>query len=119
LWLRGGRAEDSVGVNTVDDIQRPYLDLGVKSADSDEIPSLFARSRGRKIEPFEAQRHGGEEEIVVDIEVLLCIVVDVDFELRYLVLSLGGDEEVVGRIDLELCPLVGLILLGLYRPFLD
>jgi hypothetical protein len=52
---------------------------------------------------------------VVDIEVFLCIVVDVDFELRHLVLSLGGDDEAVGRIDLELRSFIGLVLVGLSR----
>ena len=39
---------------------------------------------------------------MVAVEVLLRVVVDVDFELGDLVFSLGDDDEVVGGEDLEL-----------------
>ena len=37
----------------------------------------------------------------MDVEILLRFVVDVDFELRDVVLGLGDDEEVVGGVDFE------------------
>jgi hypothetical protein len=48
---------------------------------------------------------------VVDVKVLLVLVVNVNLELRDVVLGLGGDDEIVGREDLELLTLeLGLVL---------
>ena len=86
-------------------VEVPDLDLGVERADGDVVArGAFGGGGGGggEVEPFEAEGEVGEHEVVVAVEVLLRVVVDVDFELGDLVFGLGDDDEVVGGEDLEL-----------------
>lgn len=47
----------------------------------------------------------------MDVEVLFCLIVDVNFELRNVVFGLGGNDQVVAGPNLELFPLELLVLL--------
>ena len=120
-YMRGrfvGSSKDHVGVHTLDHVQRPYLDLWVERPDSNIVAELgctigrHRRGRRRKVEPFEAQRKVGQHQVVVDVQIFLCFIVDVDLELGYLVLSFGGDKDVVGRQYFEVFAFVVLFVLS-------
>lgn len=102
-------AEDARGVHRLERVEVPDLNLGIEGADGDVVArGAFGGGRGGggEVEPFEAEGEVGEHEVVVAVEVLLRVVVNVDFELRDLVFGLGDDDEVVSGEDLELFALV-------------
>lgn len=66
-------AEDGGRVHTVDDVQIPELDVLVHGADCCEI-ALFRVLVGSDVEPLDAEGDGRKHNIVMDVEVGVCLV---------------------------------------------
>lgn len=112
-----GAAEDGVGVEGVDGVEVPDLDVGVHGSYGDVVSAggggVGGGGADGDVEPFDAEGDGGEHDVVVDVEVVGGVFVDVDFEVADVVFGFGGDKEVIGGEDLELGALfVGVLLEG-------
>lgn len=100
-------SQDGIGVHVIDGIQIPNLNLRVKGTNGNIVSRSLnsTLATNTEIEPFQAKREGGEHNIVVDIHValvLLGLVVEVDLQMRNIVLCLCCEQQVVGCLDHEI-----------------
>ena len=63
-----------------------------------------------EIQPFEAEREVGKHEVVMYIEIVLRLIIDVNFELRDFIFGFRDDKEVVCWKDFEIIALVVFVL---------
>ena len=118
-------AEDGIGINGLEKVDGEYLDFWFESADGDVIPETrsgvvlgvhafrFDGSRRKWIvEPFEAEGHAAEEQVVVRPQVLRRLVIDVEMELGHILFNNGGHEHVICWQDFVFLALEFLVVLG-------
>lgn len=109
-------AEDSVGVESVNEVEVPDFDVGIHGTYGD-VAAAGVGGVGEvladwDVEPFNAEGNCGQHDIVVNVEVIGAIFIDVDLEVADVIFRFGGDEEVVCGKDLELFALFVVFGLG-------
>lgn len=101
----GSGAEDGVGVHTLEDVEVPDFDIGVKGPDGGHVASpgsvVFGACVGVVVYPFYAEGLGGEHDVVMDVQVVFGRFVHVDFEVGDVIFYFGRDDEIVCGEDLE------------------